>query len=91
MGRATAAGSTPSPELTAVLVGALLSGCDPTAEGSLANGPASTAEGIGGKCPAIAGLFAALGGLGLLIDGGLGDIGQRFVRRLLFLKGLLQK
>jgi len=46
---------------------------------------------IGGKCPARAGLFAALGGLGLLIDGGLGDIGQRFVRRLLFLKGLLQK
>ena len=43
------------------------------------------------KMPRQSGAFAALGGLGLLIDGGLGDIGQRFVRRLLFLKGLLQK
>ena len=43
------------------------------------------------KMPRQSGAFAALGGLGLLIDGGLGDIGQRIVRRLLFLKGLLQK
>ena len=43
------------------------------------------------KMPRQSGAFAALGGLGLLIDGGLGDIGQRLVRRLLFLKGLLQK
>jgi hypothetical protein len=43
------------------------------------------------NAPRQSGAFAALGGLGLLIDGGLGDIGQRFVRRLLFLKGLLQK
>jgi hypothetical protein len=35
--------------------------------------------------PRQSGAFAALGGLGLLINGGLGDIGQGFIRRLLFL------
>ena len=38
--------------------------------------------GSGKNAPPVRG-FAALGGLGLLIDSGLGDIGQRFVRRLL--------
>ena len=52
--------------------------------------PAST-RGDRGKKRRQSGAFAALGGLGLLIDSDLGDIGQRFVRRLLFLKGLLEK
>ena len=43
------------------------------------------------NAPPEGGAFAALGGFGLLIDSGLGDISQRFVGRLLFLKGLLQK
>ena len=63
----------------------------PSAPRSEGPGRACTASLDRRKMPRQSGAFAALGGLGLLIDGGLGDIGQRFVRRLLFLKGLLQK
>jgi hypothetical protein len=68
---------------------ALLSVDDSYSEGSLRKRTRLDSRGSGENAPRERGFL--LSGLGLLIDGGLGDIGQRFVRRLLFLKGLLQK